>query len=187
MRSETRLFFQRWLANPGQVASLYPSSDKLSDRIAAKVLLGEDEFVLEVGAGTGSIGRALLRAGLPQKRLVMIELDEPMCEALRREFPDSLVLAGDALRPSALVPPEVVGQVTTCVSGLPILHYKVERQRAFVEDIFSLMNGVPRLVQYGNMPRPPIAHRPLNLSARRVGFGWSGIVPHFIWEFRPAR
>lgn len=186
MRPETRLFFQRWLANPGQVASLYPSSDKLSDLIAAKVLRDRDEFVLEVGAGTGSIGRALVRAGLPQERLVMIELDEPMCAALRKEFPNAMVLAGDALQPSALLPPELVGRVTSCVSGLPILHYKVDRQREFVEDVFSVMDGDPRLVQYGNMPRPPIAHRPLNLSVSRLGFGWSGIVPHFIWEFRPA-
>ncbi len=186
MRPETRLFFRRWLANPGQVASLYPSSDKLSDLIASKVLRSEEDFVLEVGAGTGSIGRALVRAGLPQNRLVMIELDEPMCAALREEFPESLVVAGDALRPSALIPQELKGRVTTCVSGLPILHYKLDRQRAFVEDVFSLMDASPRLVQYGNMPRPPIAHRPLNLSVRRLGFGWSGVVPHFIWEFSPA-
>ncbi|HLS69854.1 MAG TPA: rRNA adenine N-6-methyltransferase family protein [Kiloniellales bacterium] len=186
MNHDTRLFFQRWLANPGQVASLFPSSDKLSDIIAAKTLQGPEEFVLELGAGTGAIGRALLRAGLSPARLVMVELDEVMCDSLREEFPNSLVLAGDALRPSTLLPPEVAEQVTTCVSGLPILHYKLERQRAFVKDVFSLMVGSPRLVQYGNMPRPPIAHRPLNLSVKRLGFGWSGIVPHFIWEFRPA-
>src|SRR5690625_2558862 len=134
MRAETRLFFQRWLANPGQVASLYPSSDRLSDLIAKKVLREAAEYVLEGGAGTGSIGRALLRAGLPQERLVMIELDRIMSEALRKEFSQSLVLTGDALRPSSLVPPELSGRFTACVSGLPILHYRVQRQRAFVEE-----------------------------------------------------
>lgn len=184
MRQETRLFFQRWLANPTQVASLFPSSDKLSDLIAAKVLQGRLDFVLELGAGTGSIGRALLRAGLSPERLVMIELDEVMCQALHKEFPDSMILQGDALRPSKLLSKEVAERITTCVSGLPILHYKLERQRAFVEDVFGLMSHEPRLVQYGNMPRPPIAHRPLGLSVKRLGFGWSGFVPHFIWEFK---
>lgn len=182
---ETRLFFSRWLAHPTKVAALYPSSSKLSALIASKVLRGRDEAVLEVGAGTGAIGRALVQAGLAQEQLAMIELDEAMCEHLRAEFPDALVMQGDALRPSTLMPEAWRGQVTTCVSGLPVLHCSLNQQRDFVEDAFSLMSSERRLVQYSNCPFPPLLHRDLKLSARRLGFGWSGVIPHFIWEFRP--
>lgn len=184
MRPETRLFFTRWLANPTQVASLYPSSPKLSAQIAAKALRSSQEKVLYLGAGTGAVGTALVQAGLPDTALAMIEWDPSMCEHLRLAFPGALVLEGDALNPAALVPPEWAGQITTSISGLPIVHYGVEKQKRFVEQVFSLM-AEPRLVQYGNLPRPPIAHRQLGIAAKRLGFGWSGVVPHFIWEFRP--
>ncbi|WP_366553396.1 hypothetical protein [Aquibaculum sediminis] len=184
VRPETRLFLSRWLAKPTQVASLYPSSPKLSAHIAAKALRTSHERVLYLGAGTGAVGAAMVLAGLPESQLVMVELDANLCEHLRSAFPEALVLEGDALNPAALLPPEWAGQITTCVSGLPIVHYGVEKQRRFVEQVFSLMSE-PRLVQYGNLPRPPIAHRQLGLAVKRLGFGWSGVVPHFIWEFRP--
>jgi hypothetical protein len=60
------LFFKRWLANPLQMGSIIPSSPSLCNRIASLVARAPDEVVLELGAGTGVISRALLAAGVPQ-------------------------------------------------------------------------------------------------------------------------
>lgn len=186
MQADVRLFLARWLANPGRVVAPYPSSPKLSGLIAAKALRSPFEVVLELGAGTGAVSRALVRAGLPQDQLVMIELDGEMCGHLRAEFPGALVLEGDALRPSRLVPEAWRGRITSCVSGVPLLHYSLAEQRRFIEDSFGLMNGQPRLLQYSNSPLPPLPHRELGLRPNRLGFAWSGIFPHYIWEFTPA-
>ena len=70
-----------------------------------------------------------------------------------------MILQGDALRPSKLLE-GVAERITTCVSGLPILHYAGAAAR-LREDVFGLMSHEPRLVQYGNMPRPP---SPIGLS-----------------------
>src|SRR5690242_10460672 len=68
-RSGPTLFFRRWLANPLQMGSVIPSSSALCQRIVAQSNWGADEAVLELGAGTGVVSRALLAAGLPPSRL----------------------------------------------------------------------------------------------------------------------
>jgi len=186
VESEVRLYLSRWLAHPTRVVSPYPSSARLSALVANKAIRSGDEVVLEVGAGTGAVTRAMVAAGLQQKRLVMIELDAAMCGHLQNEFPDATVLQGDARRPAALVPPIWEGRITSCVSGLPLLHWDLRQQRSFLDQIFSLMADEPRLVQYSNSPRPPLPTRDLSLKARRLGFAWSGIFPHYVWEFVPA-
>jgi 16S rRNA (adenine1518-N6/adenine1519-N6)-dimethyltransferase len=65
-------------------------------RIADAALLASGDTVLEIGPGKGTLTRELLaRAG----RVVAIETDRRLAEALRREAPETLtVLEGDALK-----------------------------------------------------------------------------------------
>src|SRR3954453_12388462 len=81
------LFFRRWLANPLQMGSVIPSSPTLCRHIASLVERRGDEVVVELGAGTGVISRALLAAGVPAERLVVVEIVPEMAEHLRRALP----------------------------------------------------------------------------------------------------
>src|SRR3712207_4025064 len=81
------LFFKRWLANPLQMGSIIPSSPSLCNRIAALVSRGPEEVVLELGAGTGVVSRALLAAGVPAERLVVVEIVPEMAGHLREVLP----------------------------------------------------------------------------------------------------
>ena len=62
-RQSTVLFLRRWLANPLQMGSIIPSSPALGRQVARLIERHEDEVVLELGAGTGAITRALLAGG----------------------------------------------------------------------------------------------------------------------------
>ena len=90
------LFFRRWLANPLQMGSIIPSSPSLCRRIAAHVRRKEDEVVVELGAGTGVISKALLAAGVPPEKLVVVEIVRDMAEHLRQVLPGVNVIQGDA-------------------------------------------------------------------------------------------
>jgi len=85
--SNAALFFRRWLANPLQMGSVVPSSPALCRRIAALVTQGPGEAVLELGAGTGVVSRALLDAGVPPERLLVLEIVPDMAEHLGRTLP----------------------------------------------------------------------------------------------------
>ena len=81
------LFFKRWLANPLQMGSIIPSSPALCGRIARLVQRNPDQVVVELGAGTGVVSRALLASGVPADRLVVVEIVPEMAGHLRSVLP----------------------------------------------------------------------------------------------------
>src|ERR1700742_3408094 len=90
------LFLKRWLANPLQMGSIIPSSTALCSRVVCQTRWAEDEYVLELGAGTGVISRALLAGGLPPEKLVVVEIVRDMADHLARMLTGARVVAGDA-------------------------------------------------------------------------------------------
>jgi methylase of polypeptide subunit release factors len=80
------------LADPKLGQHFLVSAEKLSKLVAAAGIMPEDD-VLEVGAGIGTVARAL-----PESRsLTLVELDAKFIEFLRENVPHATVLQGDAL------------------------------------------------------------------------------------------
>jgi 16S rRNA A1518/A1519 N6-dimethyltransferase RsmA/KsgA/DIM1 with predicted DNA glycosylase/AP lyase activity len=81
------------LADPQRGQHFLVSAGKLSQLIAAAGITPADD-VLEVGAGIGTVARAL-----PQSRtLTVVELDQRLTGFLRENVPHARVLQGDALK-----------------------------------------------------------------------------------------
>ncbi|MFM8535713.1 MAG: hypothetical protein ACKOEC_19350 [Acidimicrobiia bacterium] len=81
-RQEEILFIKRWLAHPLKVGALLPSPPFLARMVARHTLIGGDDVVVELGAGTGAVTKALLDAGIPKDRLFVIEIVADMCTYL---------------------------------------------------------------------------------------------------------
>lgn len=80
------------LADPKLQQYFLVSPEKLSKLIAAAGIRPADD-VLEVGAGVGTVARALPRS----KSLTLVEFDERLIEFIRQNVPHAVVLQGDAL------------------------------------------------------------------------------------------
>ena len=52
--------------------------------------------MLEVGAGTGVVSRALLEGGVPPEQLIVVEIVREMAAHLRHVLPGVQVIEGDA-------------------------------------------------------------------------------------------
>ena len=115
------LFFKRWLANPLQMGSVIPSSRTLCRRIAALVERAPDEVVLEIGAGTGVVSRALLAAGVPPEKLAVVEIVPEMAGHLRKVLPGVNVICGDAFELAKALPESMRGKVGTAICGIPLV------------------------------------------------------------------
>ena len=63
MAAGSTVFFGLWLQKPLQIAAAAPSGSRLADAIARCVEFDRSGTILELGAGTGSLTRGLLRAG----------------------------------------------------------------------------------------------------------------------------
>jgi phosphatidylethanolamine/phosphatidyl-N-methylethanolamine N-methyltransferase len=179
------LFLRRWAANPLQMGSVVPSSPALGRRIAALVERAEDEVVVELGAGTGAITRALLAGGVPAERLVVVEIVPDMAQHLARTFPGVTVVQGDAFALPEALPAALQGRVGTAICGIPLVLLPIEQQRRFVAAVEAVAPGRGFLL-YTYCITSPLPWRALGLTARREAWTPLNLPPASVWRYRPA-
>jgi phosphatidylethanolamine/phosphatidyl-N-methylethanolamine N-methyltransferase len=180
------LFFKRWLANPLQMGSVIPSSRTLSRRIAALVERAPDDVVLEIGAGTGVISRALLAAGVPAEKLAVVEIVPEMAGHLRKVLPGVNVICGDAFELARDLPEQLHGKVGTAICGIPLVLLPLERQRRFVAAVEAVAPGKGFLL-YTYCITSPLPYGKLGLRARREAWTPLNIPPASVWRYQPRR
>lgn len=180
------LFFKRWLANPLQMGSIIPSSDTLCRRIAALVERKDDEVVVELGAGTGVISRALLAAGVPAEKLVVVEIVRDMADHLRASLPGVNVIQGDAFELAKALPSAMHGKVGTAICGIPLVLLPQADQQRFVSAVEAVAPGKGFLL-YTYCITSPLPYRKLGLTAKREVWTPLNFPPASVWRYQPAR
>ena len=185
------LFLRRWARNPLQMGSVVPSSPALGRRIARLsqsngALLDGESCVVELGAGTGAVSRALLAAGLPPERLVVVEIVPEMAAHLRDCLPGVRVVTGDAFAlPSLLSGLLPAGmRVGAVICGIPLVLLPLERQRAFVDAVEAVAPGRGFLL-YTYCITSPLPWKRLGLKARREAWTPWNLPPASVWRYRP--
>ncbi|MGG5821347.1 class I SAM-dependent methyltransferase [Falsiroseomonas sp. HW251] len=178
------LFLRRWLANPLQMGSVVPSSRALGRHVARLVERRDDEVVVEIGAGTGAISRALLAAGVPVDRLVLVEIVPEMAEHLAASLPGVHVVTGDAFDLVASLPRRMHGRIGTAICGIPLVLLPLERQRRFVDQVEAVAPGRGFLL-YTYCITSPLPWDALGLSARRQAWTPMNFPPASVWRYRP--
>ena len=187
---EARMFFLNWLKAPRQVASVIPSSRALSARMAAEVPKGPPGLVIELGAGTGVVTRALLASGVAATDLVVVERESRMAAHLQRKFPGVQVLCEDARRLHQRLHAD--GQhprIRAVVSSLPLLAMSPEVRRDLILGISDLLDPDTHLIQFTYGLGSPISRRLQHRSAltgRRVGQVWNNLPPAAVWRYARA-
>jgi phosphatidylethanolamine/phosphatidyl-N-methylethanolamine N-methyltransferase len=178
------VFFRRWLANPLEMGSIVPSSPALGRRIAAAVRAGPPGAVIELGAGTGAITRAMLEGGIAPARLTVIEIVPEMASILRATYPGVTVLCGDAWQLPALLGAEMRGRIGTVVCGIPLVLLPTARQRALVEAIEAVAPG-RGFLHYTYCITSPLPARRLGLIGSRVAWTPANFPPASVWRYAP--
>jgi phosphatidylethanolamine/phosphatidyl-N-methylethanolamine N-methyltransferase len=178
------LFFRRWLSDPLQMGSIVPSSRTLCRRIAALVKADGGGTVVEIGAGTGVISRALLEAGIAPERLVLIEIVPEMADHLRESLPGTTVLCADAFALPQHLPERLAGNIGSVICGIPLVLLPVERQRQFIEGVERVAPGKGFLL-YTYCITSPLPYRKLGLSAVRETWTPRNFPPASVWRYRP--
>lgn len=179
------MFFRRWIANPLQMGSIVPSSPSLCRRVARQVRRAPDEFVIELGAGTGVISKALLDSGLPPEKLYVVEIVPAMAAHLRRVLPGVNVIEGDARELSRLLPAHVHHRIGTVVCGIPLVLLPVAEQARFIDAIEAV---APRrgFLHYSYCVTSPLPFRRHVMTAAREEWTPRNFPPASVWRYAPA-
>lgn len=186
----TTLFLKRWLRRPFAMGAVMPSGRLLAEEMARATLaaLGTRQgHVVELGAGTGEVTKALLAAGIPARRLALVERDPELAVFLRRHFPGQQIVEGDAARLPRLISDHGLAPIAAVVSSLPLLSLPAEVVNGIVGGVFESLPRGGALVQFTYGPKPPVP-RALRERLHLVGTHgkrvWRNVPPAVVWTFR---
>jgi phosphatidylethanolamine/phosphatidyl-N-methylethanolamine N-methyltransferase len=189
-RAGTALFLKRWLRRPFAVGAVVPSGRLLAEAMARTTfaeMKGREGHVIELGAGTGEVTKALLAAGIPADRLALVERDPELASFLRRHFSGPRIVEGDAARLTRILSEQGIGSVSAVVSSLPLLSLPADVVRGIVEGVFDALPRGGALVQFTYGPAQPVP-RSLSQALRLVGTRgpriWRNMPPAVVWTFR---
>lgn len=113
-------FLRGFLREPGQVASVVPSSRFLEQRIARVSNLAAARRVVELGPGTGGTTRAFLRHLGPDAQLLSVEVSSYFHELLGQiDDPRFINHLGSADEIAEILKLNAMGQPDVIISGIP--------------------------------------------------------------------
>jgi phospholipid N-methyltransferase len=179
-----RQFFWNWMQDPLAIGAVAPSGRTLARLMVGGLRLGAR--VMELGAGTGTVTRAILDTGVRESDLFLVERNAAFARLLRQRFPHAVLLQEDAtaLEDSAR---ELAGSIDFIVSGLPLVLFSQAQKRQLLVQSFNLLrsSGVFHQFTYGG--RCPIRRsvlEGLGLKAALQGIAPFNVPPAFVYRIR---
>ncbi len=182
-----RRFLGTVVRDPRSVGAVAPSSRRLANHMVADIAPGSR--VIELGAGTGALTRAILACGVAPADLLAIEQNEAFSEMLRKRFPGVAVITDNAsaLTRHAHVLP---GPADFVVSGLPLLLFTPGRKLRLLHRVFSALSEQGAFHQFTYGGRCPVERavlRRLGLEASLLRFTPMNVPPAFVYRLRRRR
>lgn len=184
---ESGLFFRQWLRSPKSMGSIIPSSRALARAVAKEVVWQPGYHVVELGGGTGAITNGLIEAGIPRDKLVVVELDRALYEYLRDRLAGVQVVQGDATRLDEILERLGVTEVSTVISGLPMVGMPDDFKRAIVDQAFRALRGQGVVLQYSYSPICPVPAKALGIRARVIRSVPWNVPPAYVWRYERAQ
>ncbi|KWV57471.1 SAM-dependent methyltransferase [Bradyrhizobium macuxiense] len=147
-------FFTAWMAAPGRVGAIAPSGTALAELITRDIT-PETGPILELGPGTGAFTYQLLKRGVRQQDLTLVEYGSDFMRLLQLRFPGARVLWMDASRlaPERLYRDAPVGAV---ISGLPLLNMSPRKVISIVSGAFGYLRPGGAFYQFTYGMRCPV-------------------------------
>ncbi|AGS24555.1 phospholipid N-methyltransferase PmtA [Rhizobium etli] len=177
-------FFKGWQRDKKGVGALIPTSIHAARRMASVVDPSSGLAVLELGAGTGVITRAILETGIDPQKLVSVEYSKPFYDGLTRRFPGVDFRLGDAFALDDVLAERSGEQFDCVVSAVPMLSFPMERRVALLEDLLARIPAGRPVIQITYGPLSPVIKMPDRYEVSHYDFVVRNIPPAQLWTYR---
>lgn len=179
-------FFKGWRRDKKGVGALVPTSSVTARRMADVIDPTSGLPVLELGAGTGVITKAILERGVRPADLVSIEYAPHFCDLLRQRFPAVDVRNGDVFELDAVLG-ERRHQTFDCViSAVPMLSFPLERRVRLMKDLLARLPRGRPVIQITHGPMSPLPALPAHYTIVHYDFVVRNLPPAQLWLYRRA-
>ncbi len=180
------LFLKQFLNKPLGIGAITPSSKRVARLMVANLGWQPDEYVIEIGPGTGVFTRELLEQGVPANRIVLVEFNSDFVKFLRREFPHVKVIEGDASALPSILEKLGIGKVKRIVSGIPMRSLSRAMGAAITSAIAASLDVGGIAVQFTYATMPPLAKdeaKAGGLVGQRADWALLNVPPAIIWRY----
>lgn len=189
-RAERHIFLDEWRKHPTQLGTLAPVTVRFADAVSALIPSPDCAKIVEIGAGTGRITRALLRAGVNPKNLVAVELSSRLCDFLRQcwnhdSSESPTIVEGNAVDLPNIIPCGFVGHTTTVVSAIPFRYIGPNVRSQIIKAAGKILAPGGSMLHVTYHPRCPMPSMDEWGSQKRLAMWWN-VPPAFVFEFKPT-
>ena len=179
-------FWRAMLADPRRIGAIAPASRSLCDAIIDEVMSSRPGHVIELGAGTGAITRALFGQRAQFDSLAAVERSPHLAQLLAHRFPGLAVHPVCASRLDTLLKGPL--DTISVVSSLPFRSLPQGDRKQIEQAILRLSrhSRTFRFIQYsylGRLPFPVDSTHPLQWTRRRTVLG--NLPPATVWVLAP--
>lgn len=177
-------FLKAFLKDPRRIGAIAPSGMALGDAMVKVVLADNPGCVVELGAGTGSITRALMGIRSQLDDLIVIEKSPGLVKLLADLYPTLTIVTGCASLVSKLDFPG--RRPLTIVSSLPLRSLPRDELTAITNAIGTLSdrNAGFRFIQYSYFGRVPFVSDISRLTWEKMHTVLANIPPATVWLLR---
>jgi phospholipid N-methyltransferase len=177
-------FLREFLRHPQQIASIVPSSRFLERRVVEVAAVSSAHTVVELGAGTGGITRAILRAMRADATLMAVEVNPSFCTFLRRMQADRLIVhRGNALELREAIALHGLSAPDVVISGIPFSTMSRSTGAKILDTISSVLRPGGCFVAYQISAQVHALASPL-LGAAQVAVEFLNIPPMRIYRWQ---
>lgn len=170
MQSSAR-FLKKFLDSPATVGSIIPSSRMLVSAMLSPVDWARAETIVELGAGTGVITRAIEGRRRSDSAFLAFESDPQMRAELGRRYPDAL-LEDDAFHMHTALERHGLEGADCVISGLPFANFPRNQQAGLITAIHDALRpgGLFVAFQYTRQLQPYLDSTYGDIARRLVLF-----------------
>jgi phosphatidylethanolamine/phosphatidyl-N-methylethanolamine N-methyltransferase len=177
-------FLRSWIERPLVTGAVTPSSKMLARTMASYVDPRVPGPVIELGPGTGPVTDALIRRGVAQDRLVLVEFNPDFCKLLKRRFPQATIVQGDAYDIRATLDGAVTEPGAAVISSLPLFTKPTEMRLELLNAVHEVTHPEAPFIQFTYAVVPPIPKNSKRYTVTGSNRVWLNFPPARVWVYR---
>lgn len=184
-------FLKAFFKSPLQLGTCFSSSPGLARAMCQQLDLASAGTVLELGSGTGPLTVECAKRLRPGARLIAVEMNHDLAQALRARLPAVRVVEADAIRLIDLCRAEDMppGSVDAVCASLPYMLFPGDVQSRALDEVHAVLRPGGRMVMLTYWPEEihPRARRWRRLmdarfrKVKRAAFVWTNVPPAFVY------
>jgi phosphatidylethanolamine/phosphatidyl-N-methylethanolamine N-methyltransferase len=186
--ADVTTFLGAFFRSPAAVGAVAPSSSALAAMMVRSAGIQPGQVIVELGAGTGPMTRALVDAH-PNNPLLVLEPDPVLAARCRERVPGADVVEAYAQDLPALMASRGYKQADRVVSSLPFAGWPAELQQAVLDAVLGVMAPDGRMVTFTYVQGPwlPAGRRVRKLLEERFArvscspTVWGNVPPAFVY------